>query len=146
MARDEQFIYFAIDVKDDQLVTAGKAPWSQDGVELRLDARPVLERYANSGGGEGQEFLLLAVGPGPGRNECLLVNQASLPEGTQAACAIGEGGYTIEVRLPQSYLDKAQGGSWSRFRLNICVDDTDGESKSQLWWRPDWRSEMSWFG
>jgi len=44
-----------------------------------------------------------------------------------------------------------QGGQWQEFRLNIAMDDFDGEvgdrtNGAQLWWKPDWRSQQNYPG
>ena len=50
--------------------------------------------------------------------------------------------------MPASYLNKAQGGRWEAFRLNIAMDDFDypGRPGAQLWWRPDWRHSLNYVG
>jgi len=144
VAHDKQFVYFAVRVADDETLYGGKAPWMQDGVEIRIDARPAPLRMANVGAGEGTDFLLLAVGPDP--DKPFIHDEANLPEGTRIASTAGAEGYTVEIALPNAYLDEAQGGKWTRFRMNVAVDDFDAEGLSQLWWRPDWRTDQNNFG
>lgn len=148
IAADEEHLYFAIRVDDDELRRPGKAPWSrdQDGVELRIDARPAHQRLANTGRGEGADFLVLGIGVGPGENEAFVANREKLPAGTKVAVISDSRGYSVEVAVPHRWLDEQQGQAWTRFRMNLCIDDNDKDGNSQLNWRPDWRSDMSEFG
>src|SRR5205085_12131772 len=53
VAHDERNVYVAVKVTDDKLLlNALKEPWSQDGVEIRLDARPDPPRSQDRGRGE----------------------------------------------------------------------------------------------
>ncbi|MEX0653435.1 MAG: sugar-binding protein [Phycisphaeraceae bacterium] len=146
LGHDEHALYLAIRVHDDEGLYAGQAPWmsGQDGVEVRLDARPAPQRMANVGEGEGSAFLLLAVGPGP--EQAHVVGEQDLPEGVRVAGSQDETGYSVEIAIPHAILDQAQGGRWRRVRLNLAIDDADTDGNSQVWWRPDWRSEQNYFG
>lgn len=148
VAYDDQFVYLAFHVTDDELRLEGKAPWlaGQDGLEVRLDARSAPLRMSNVGRGEGEEFLLIAVGPGPRPGKPHIAGADALPDGAAVASHHDDAGYQVEIRLPASYLDVAQGVAWSRFRLNVTVNDDDASGRSQTWWRPDWRSDTNWFG
>ena len=148
VAADERFLYFAFRVDDDDGRYRGLAPWmpDQDGLEIRLDARPAPERMSNSGRGEGADFLLIAVGPGPGPDERFVNAEQALPPGTRVASRTDATGYAVEIAVPSAYLDKAQGGPWTRFRLNVAVNDADADGKNQAWWRADWRTEQAVFG
>lgn len=145
VAHDAERVYIAVRVDDDSPDVRGEAPWRQDGIEARIDARPAPERMSNVGDGENDAFLLVAVGPGPGQP--YLHDAARLPEGTQVAAASDASGYAVEIAIPVGYFSDRQGGDWSRFRLNLAVNDVDGdEGRVSLWWRPDWRSEQNVFG
>jgi hypothetical protein len=144
IACDDKFVYFAVRVDDDEVLAPGRAPWSkdQDGVELRIDARPAALRMANTGRGEGSDFLVVGVGPGPD-GSVFVSDRDKLPAGTLVAASADAKGYAVEVAIPNTYLDAQQGAPWKRFRMNICVDDNDKDGKSQLNWRPEWRSDMT---
>lgn len=63
-AYDNQFLYIAIATTDDKVVAVPDSwPWFQDGVEVRLDARPDPERSRGRGEGEKENFLLIALRP-----------------------------------------------------------------------------------
>lgn len=136
-------LVLAVAVVDDRVEAQGKAPWHQDGIEWRLDARPARLRMANAGRGEGGDWLLVAVGPdGAGRT---WVN-GGLPAGTEVAAALRPGGYAVEIAVPHAALDRAQGGPWRRLRMNLSIGDLDAGERTQLNWRPDWRTEQTRIG
>lgn len=146
---DDQYLYVAVVVMDDKVVVdPAKFVWEQDGVEIRLDARPDADRYNGHGEGEWTNILPILVSPGEKQEPAVLWSGGGkLPEGTKVACVKTPIGYTAEVAIPISYLNQKQGGAWNAFRLNVAVDDLDsadaGSRNAQLWWYPDWRSEQS---
>jgi len=146
---DDDYLYVALRVRDDRLVLdPGRLPWQQDGVEVRLDARPDPERSRGRGGGEFTDLLLVALSPPGTAGRMVVYGRDRLPEGVQAACVKTENGYATEIAVPAAYLDGKQGGPWEAFRLNVAVDDfdEDPDSRAQIWWRPDWRTAASFPG
>ncbi len=144
LARDEQFLYVAMEAIDDQVIAApGIAPWLQDGVEIRIDARPKGER-PNDGDERTSNGLFIALSPADNPDNSYAVAPAQWPAGTKAVCKKTTKGYSAEVAVPMSYLDQVQKNAWSDIRFNICLDDADAaeEETSQLWWRPDWRTGL----
>ncbi|MBI2423475.1 MAG: DUF2961 domain-containing protein [Candidatus Hydrogenedentes bacterium] len=140
LARDEQFVYVAVDARDEERVKADNSmPWHQDGVEIRINAQADPMRSASKGQGEFSEILLIAVPSGAAAP----FNPRALPEGVQAVNTVHAGGHRTEVAIPVAWLDAQQGSGWSKFRLNVTLDDTDGVQLCQLWWRPDWRKRLS---
>ena len=144
VAFDDRFLYVALEVFDDTVVSDGVSPpWLQDGVEVRLDARPGPAR-AFRGGIEFADVLLVALSPGVTPDDFRLHAAERMPDGLQARCRRTPDGYVSEIAVPVAYLDAMQGGDWRDFRLNIAVDDHDGAVRdraqaAQLWWQPDWR-------
>jgi len=149
---DDNFLYIAVEVTDDKLVAVPTSwPWFQDGIEVRLDARPDPERSQGRGQGEKENFLLLALSPGDTPENMVFCDQDILPEGTTAVCLKTDTGHATEIALPIAYLNQKQGEQWKEFRLNVAVDDFDGEvgdraDAAQIWWRPDWRTPDSYSG
>jgi len=146
---DEEYVYVAVATTDDDLMLdPGRLPWQQDGVEVRLDARPEPQRSAGRGRGEFTDVLLVALSPGLTPEQMVVYGRERLPEGVKAVCVATEGGYSTEIAVPVRYLNEKQGGPWEAFRLNIAVDDFDGDfdAGAQLWWRPDWRTPMNYAG
>ncbi|MEM1013870.1 MAG: sugar-binding protein [Planctomycetota bacterium] len=146
---DDEMVYFAIRVEDDELFLNGQSAWQQDGVELRIDARPTAERGSNPGVRE-NTYLLVAIGP-DAAGQHRVHQPSALPEGTQWAVATSDVGYEVEIAVPSAYFDQKAGTAWDRFRLNVAVNDMDtaddGEPTRQvLHWRPDWLGAKSTFG
>lgn len=148
---DEQFFYVAIQTTDDTINSVPVTPpWVQDGVEARIDARPESERLFGEGKNEFQEILLVAISPSlKGEAARSAFDSPKLPEGTKAVCVATATGHNTEIAIPISYLNAKAGENWSAVRLNIVVNDFDGEyrgfSGDRLWWQPDWRySDNTW--
>jgi len=137
---DRSFLYVAVRVMDDELKFNTKQPvWKQDGVEVRLDARPFEQREGST---DWKDLLPILVSPAARGGEQVIWNAEKLPEGTQVASARSAGGYSVEIAIPLSYLENIAGADWRRFRLNVTVDDFDGSDQGpQLWWWPDWRNQ-----
>lgn len=135
---DNEYLYIAVHTKDDQsFLLENKLPWEQDGIEVRIDARPLYD-CANGRGRDGSDdFLAIGLSPdGKGKD---YLSQSL--EGMKAVCMTMDDGHFTEIRVPATYLNKMQKQKWEHFRLNITVNDFDGENAdSQLWWQPDWRT------
>jgi hypothetical protein len=146
---DAKYLYIAIDVTDDALVLdPAKNVWDQDGLEVRLDARPDPARSAGRGKDEGKDFVFIGLSPGRTPEEAVRCDPSEWPEGTLAACVKTDKGWSAEIAIPIAYLDAKQDGAWKEFRLNIALDDFDspGGKGKQIWWRPDWRGAMNYAG
>lgn len=143
---DDAFLYVAIDVIDDELVLhPDLEPWAQDGVELRIAAMPEPDLGAYKGGDEFGKAVLFAMSPN--RSGDAQAHQAEqLPEGSKYACVPTTAGFAAEVAVPIAWLNAQQGKPWESFRLNIAIDDRDGDQQTQLWWRPDWRRDHTFTG
>jgi predicted alpha/beta superfamily hydrolase len=147
---DEKFFYVAIQTTDNRLNSVpGKDPWFQDGIEVRLDARPEAERLF----GEGKEFqdiLLVAMSPALAGESRLPVNADKLPAGLQAICVATATGHQTEIAIPLAYLNEKAGAPWRGVRLNVVVNDLDDDYQGfrgdKLWWQPDWRTPDSTWG
>jgi len=143
VARDDAFLYLAARVIDDNLVVEHNSdPWFQDGIEVRLDARPPGERLRGPYKAF-QDYLLVALSPGAGPEQLTIAFEDKQPEGLAAACVATDKGYNAEIAIPIGYLEAQQGARWETFRLNIAVNDFDGPhgdgaNAAQIWWRPDW--------
>jgi hypothetical protein len=150
---DEKFVYVAVQVTDERIVThENKPPWEQDGVEIRLDARPDPARSQGTGEGEFDEFIFVAMPPAESPQKTSIFQKHRLTPGVQAACvrASGQrdGAYAAEIAIPVEYLNERQKGPWKQLRVNVALNDVDDASgtNSQLWWRPDWREKQTYPG
>jgi hypothetical protein len=148
---DEQFVYIAVKTVDDKSVLNHlKEPWSQDGVEIRFDARGEPERSQGRGRGEFKDILVISMSPSSdgSREKMVLYSRDQLHRDVKAVCVKTPDGNAAEIAIPASYLNERQGGAWKRFRMNVCVDDYDAVAGplTALWWRPDWRSAETFAG
>jgi enterochelin esterase-like enzyme len=145
---DENFLYLAIATTDDHLVSeTGKDPWYQDGIEVRVDARPASERMFSPGEGDGNRTLLVALSPSQPGVMRLPYKADKLPAGIKAVCIATATGYNTEIAIPVTYLNEQAGNAWKDVRINVVVDDLDmdlkGSTVDKMWWRPDWRTPAS---
>jgi hypothetical protein len=148
VATASDMLYVAIDVTDDDVVrNENVEPWLQDGVEIRLAAMPGEDQAKWRGQSDLEKTLLIAVAPETPDLDQSVWKKDQLPDGVQVASLKTSRGYVIEAAIPFSYLDEQQGQAWQNFRFNVAVDDRDGnKAVTQLWWRPDWRSEAAFDG
>ncbi|NRA38244.1 MAG: prolyl oligopeptidase family serine peptidase [Planctomycetes bacterium] len=137
-AYDKEYLYIAAVVNDDQLCfAANKNVWDQDGVEIRLDARPQEKRHTFV---DWQDFLPLLISPQKD-GSIVMWNKERLPKGTIIKSQVKDRSYAIEVQVPLSYVIERAGSNWRALRLNVAVNDFDSwdQRGPQLWWYPDWR-------
>lgn len=141
VATDNNNLYIAVKVTDDIFWRKKDAfVWAQDGVEIRLDARPAAIREKSNGTPEFSAVFIAAISPAGGGFPSFLYDSKRLPAGTRVVSKKTATGYITEVSIPNTWLDKIQKKRWQKFRLNICVDDFDSpQNGCQLWWHPDWR-------
>jgi hypothetical protein len=139
---DDEYLYIGVEVTDERSVLIpDNTPWAQDGIEIRIDARPESVRARNDGGGEFANFALVAVSPGATAEEMAWFERDKVEQmGITAVSVVTDSGHNTEVALPLSWLNQMQGQTWDGFRLNIAVDDFDDSSGplSQVYWRPRW--------
>jgi hypothetical protein len=139
---DTDYFYCAIEVIDDEMVAIpGIAPWEQDGIELRLDARKPRERNVYNRSRD--DIILVAISPGDFSKSSIPVHPGNnFPEGTKFVCLPNESGYTAEIAIPINTIKTIAGGDWKNIRLNVQIDDTDNDDlgTAQLNWQEDWRT------
>ena len=147
VSRDDAFVYVAAAVEDDHLVLrANEVPWLQDGIEIRVTALPDSERNEYKGEGEFERSLLFAMSPDVGGESAHVVSPEKLPQGAKYACVKTDKGFNAEIAIPAAWLDAQQGKPWEALRINIAIDDRDGNQQTQLWWCPDWRTADTFAG
>jgi hypothetical protein len=145
VAHDAQFLYIAIQTTDDVLKSDPvKDPWFQDGVEVRIDARPAAQRMFVPGEREGDNLLLVALSPAPAGETRPLYKVEKVPKGTKVVCLATPSGHNTEIAIPVAYLNQKAGKDWTDVRINIAVDDLDNDPRGsrgdKFWWKPDWRT------
>jgi len=155
VANDAENLYVGVDAIDDRVIPqSGRNPFTHDGIEVRLDARPAAKR---AGGGEdNKDYAHIVVCPlrrgddaaaaaaGPYIHEPKL-----LPPGTRIAAALTDKGYAVEIAVPLAYVKQMAGSEdWRDVRINLLQNDRDdsGATAVQLWWRPHWPGDESYLG
>jgi hypothetical protein len=139
---DDTHLYVAVDVTDERQIYKQSSVWTQDGLELRIDARP--EPARSQGRDQGGTALLVAISPDHIRQNMGLYQPDVLErEGVPAVGVPTPTGHAYEVSV-----EAQQGKDWDRIRINIAVDDFDEITGplAQLWWQPDWRDPANFAG
>ncbi len=147
---DDNNLYVAVDARDDRVILLpGRFPWEQDGIEIRVDARPDPKRSDGNGDGEMRDFMLFAMSPAAPGAEPTVFQKDKLPPGSRFACVKKDGGIAAEISIPRAWLDGKQGAPWKEIRVNVAQDDLDDPAEKEsrlLWWRPDWRKPSNYRG
>lgn len=147
VAYDNEFLYLAARVKDDEiLVDTNRSAYQQDGILFQVDGRP-----AAISANEVNGWAAYSVFQNPGMTpaeEGRVYRRNRIPEDIQMACRRTEDGFVAEMAIPLSTLNTLQGGDWKDLRVNIGVMDYDRDYKhsSRLYWQPDWGSEDNFVG
>ncbi|MCC6490135.1 MAG: metallophosphoesterase [Candidatus Hydrogenedentes bacterium] len=148
VAYDDDFVYVAMRTIDEtRVAVANRRVDKQDGIMLHFDLRPAEARTAEAS--NAQSILTIAMGPGETPDATIIANPYPLPEGVRAVCVTTPEGHATEIAIPVQYLQKAQGGEWSGFRLNLAAYDSDGfptDAHTHVWWRPRWDTPENYEG
>lgn len=169
---DDNFLYVAAKVIDDQIVLDRSRvrrgnerfrgveveTWPDlpedftrqlDGLEIIIDARSDPDRSLSRGALPLTNSAFIAVHPPTDeQSRPVIYRQNRLPKGSRVECRRDEGGYAVEVAIPLSYIIQRQSPAWSRVRVNVTVNDVDGEDESpvQLPWQPAWGDDLNVIG
>lgn len=141
------YVYIGVEVSDERAVYKRALAWDQDGLEVRLDARPDPVRSAD--GGAEADLVVIGISPGADPQDQVLFQAGTLAQqGVGAVSRPTTAGHSYEMAIPLSYLEERQGKNWERFRLRIAVGDYDeiAGPLAQLWWQPDWRDDTNFAG
>jgi 3',5'-cyclic AMP phosphodiesterase CpdA len=146
VSHDREFLYVAVDVRDDSIVASpDEVAREQDHVSLSIDARPDPERSRNEAtfvairNGSMAKLVSPLVALGETRPDPILkLFAGGVPEGVLQAVRRTEPGYAVEVAVPVAVLDERRGERWDALRLNVTLSDFDeGEPDHvDLSWRP----------
>ncbi|MEM7410558.1 MAG: metallophosphoesterase [Myxococcota bacterium] len=117
----------------------------QDGLVVELDARPAEERNRNLsfrqalGQGDFRKIFMAWLNPiEPAPDPIFDAFMAPLPEGYERVVVPTDAGYRAEIAIPHAALDAQAGEPWQAFRLNVVVQDFDGDDPHPKLhgWRP----------
>jgi hypothetical protein len=148
VAATKDSIYIGIKVIDDQVLVDPKlASHQQDAVLILLDGRPISTTSVNKGG---YWFPVMYLELHPlndldGSSRAFL--EEFLPKELNYVCKATDNGYTAEIALHKSFLEK-QGNDYESFRLNIELFDFDnpGREFKKITWQPDWLTNQNTIG
>jgi len=146
---DDEYLYVALSVWDDQLITDNNNPRiNRDAVRLLLDARPVRESANNRGQAGYQEMLQLNFSLPESKKGSPVPDQGErLPEQIMVSTRKTLQGADVEIAIPVDYLNKMNGSPWKNFRFNLAYFDSDDhDPQNGIWWRPDWQSGENYTG
>lgn len=143
--RDDQHVYVALDVTDDEVATAALTdPHNRrDFAAISFDARPA----SISAGNAGQiaevkqgKWLFMMVTPNESDGELLFGGM--IPPAFGAKLRPHAKGYTAEFRIPVAYIERMQGPGWRDLRLNVGINDYDPKTRSRapvlMNWQETW--------
>lgn len=149
VAEGPEHLYIAVNVIDDHVISEpNRHPWDQDAIELLIDSRDDPARANNRGEFEPgwRQYGWLSMSPAESRAAMALEPHDRIPAGVLIATHRTKQGYSAEVAVPHSVLDRMHGDSpWSAARFNLIVQESDekfGEHTS-LSWQPRWHSKES---
>ncbi len=146
---DYENLYIALSVWDDDVILdKNKTLWVQDVIRIYLDARPLLISSNGKGQNQGEDFLYISFAPSAGRkNDIDVDKQDQLSENINIATKKTVAGFDVEVAIPLKYLEEKNGKDWQNFRFNAVFFDYDqNNSKSGIWYMPEWNSGMNFVG
>ena len=136
----DQTLFIMVDVDDEQVLSEQKTqPWRQDGIELRVDHRPLPRLMLGRGMDERFYLHLAALSPSPDR-ATLFHGRRAPHNAIKAVCIQREGGWVAEIAIAGG---RSEAGTqqWDACRINIMVNDLDeaGGKIQKKPWRSDWR-------
>lgn len=147
VAEGAEHLFMAVNVVDDRVVAEqDRKPWDQDAIEVFIDARPDPARANNRGESEPgwQRYGWLSLSPAESQEAMALEPRNEIPAGVLIATQRTAAGYSAEVAVPHSALDRMHGGSpWNAVRLNLVVRDRDDKPGEDAlpWWQPAWQTK-----
>ncbi len=143
LSHSSAMLSIAVRVKDDHVqAEKHRLPWDQDGIEVRIDARPDPLRAHSQGRFDGQRFLTIAMSPSASPDDDWFAERhLRRPDGVEAAVVKSATGFVAEFNIPKALLESTAGTKLGLVRINVAVNDGDPDGQSQLWWWPDWRTD-----
>ena len=135
---DNSFVYFGIKVIDDSIVSYGKgAAFKQDNVGFGFSPYPL--NTASMSRGKNwyvNEFWQLIT---PQNKAVPSIYYRDMPENAKSICVQKDYGYFSEIAVPISVIEDKKGKDWKSIRVNLAIDDNDGDGVvNRFWWQPNW--------
>ncbi len=140
---DDDFLYVAVKVKDDEIILdPKKSVWQQDAIRIYMDARPATQSASGTEQNNGHDYLGLFFSPAKSDKDEMTIYQKDLfPENTKLSASYDNEFLYYEAAIPVSWLNDSYGSDWKYLRLNVAITDADNNgSVARLFWQPEWRS------
>ncbi|MFO0941020.1 MAG: sugar-binding protein [Pirellulales bacterium] len=138
VAADDKFLYFAIDVFDDQIDHQGEMLW-QDFAGVFVN--PVLRPDAKPEDIKKEAFAVMA-GLSMSADDQKRYKFGTQPENVQSSVKQLANRIFYEFAIPTDRFNELQGGTWSKLQLNVIVNDHDTNDQREgicvMYWRPRW--------
>ena len=142
-AYDDENLYIALDITDDEIYTNENGSlWDQDAILLGLDGRSWPISAMNNGEGRNSEWAAFLR---TFREKDPVYRPEAIPVPITSQVQPTESGMAVELSIPLSYLNQQQDDKWSEFRLGVGYYDVDkeGEARTEHYWYPAWGSAKS---
>jgi len=126
---DEEYVYFAIHVNDDQIVyDSAPALYNDDAIQIGIDGHH--DHVKDPGAGDDHQYTIRVDG---------LISDWMDPEDVELvrrAVRIVEGGYDVELAIPLTQLTQygVEAGTVMGFNLQLQDDDDGGDYDDKLIW------------
>jgi len=150
LLRDDDFIYLAAEVRDDDLQSdTATVSWQQDYIAFVINADPPAISALNTGSGWYQESLVYNISPANGPMPASSFYENRYPENyVEWVCRAVPGGYVLEAAVPTDYIIERQGPAWTSLRFNLSLQDKDAAEadRPRYYWQPNWRSAQNLVG
>ncbi|PKO19576.1 hypothetical protein CVU37_02500 [candidate division BRC1 bacterium HGW-BRC1-1] len=148
LSYDNEYLYIAMQTRDDKtILDATRYPWEQDGVEVRIDARPDPARSHGRAASDFIDHLIISIAPPATAGDKPVIFQPDkLPAGTKYTAVANDEGIAMEAAIPVAWLNAQQKADWKAVRVNFTQHDhdtTEPGNSTHLFWRPDWRDERN---
>lgn len=144
LAWDEDYLYAAIEVKDDVIsLNAEESVWRKDALRFYIDGRPARLSISGKEQKNGDDYIGIFMSPAESKKHDISVYQPdNFPEGTLYAAKSSENMLYYEIAIPATWLNRKFGRNWENVRLNFGLNDVDDDGAvTELYWKPEWRSE-----
>jgi len=107
-----------------------------------------LEKLKTSGIIDEMKTFFISLAPAAGKKADVNIYQKErLPQNTVIATKKTLAGFDVEISIPLSYIELKNNTDWESFRVNFAFIDIDeNNSRTTIWWQPEWDSETNFVG
>lgn len=142
---DDSWLYVAIDIKDDSIISGETDNWEDDSVEVYIDANHA--RTETYEGDDAQITIGAASIGGDIQNPVITGSSGAADIGTQAAVVESAGGWIVEAAIPLNspkWNIRPSAGMVIGFNVHFNDDDDNGGRDHKLIWSDLDVDDQSW--